>query len=110
MEQGRIAGLGNIAVCEMGWRAGIHPHRSCASLTETEWERLVTAMREHLAYLLEEEDVDEIHYLSEKAATNPFHCYGRAGQHCARCEASIERAVRHGRPSFWCPVCQQDRR
>ena len=106
MEQSRIAGLGNIAVCEMGWRAEVHPHRSCVSLTAEEWNRLVTAMRAHLDYLLREEDVDEIRYLSEGPGPNPFLCYGRAGQHCSRCNERVERAVLAGRPTFWCPGCQ----
>lgn len=72
-------GLGNIVVCEMGWCVGIYFYCLCVFLIEMEWECLVIVMREYLVYLLEEEDVDEIYYFSEKVVTNLFYCYGCVG-------------------------------
>ena len=106
MNQGVIAGLGNIALVEMGFRAKVHPHRLTNALTSVEWDQLAEAMNEHIGYVLQVEDGDEIHYQSEKKGTNPFLCYGRASQPCSWCETPFERTVHRGRPTFFCPTCQ----
>jgi formamidopyrimidine-DNA glycosylase len=106
MDQSVVAGLGNIAVVDIAWRAKIHPHMPCRELTPAQWRRVAAATREHIAHVLGAEDGDEIIYLGEKGAQNPFVVYGRAGQPCLRCTVSIERGVLSGRPSFWCPACQ----
>lgn len=107
MNQRVVAGLGNIAVSELGWRAGVHLHRACDSLSRVEWIRLWEATRDHLSYVLEVEDGDEIEYQSSAGAKNPFLCYGRAGEPCARCSTPLERDTLSGRVTFYCPQCQE---
>jgi formamidopyrimidine-DNA glycosylase len=106
MDQGVIAGLGNIAVIEMGYRARLHPHRPCVALSMDEWNRLAQAMHDHLAYVLDAEDGEEIRYLGESGAQNPFLCYGRAGESCLRCEQDFIRLTLAKRPTHLCPGCQ----
>jgi formamidopyrimidine-DNA glycosylase len=107
MNQHVIAGLGNIALVEIGFRARVHPHRLAGSLKIKEWERIAAAMAEHIAYALGAEDGDEIRYLGESKSTNPFLCYGRAGDGCNHCGTPILRVVWQGRPTFYCPTCQR---
>ena len=107
LDQRALAGLGNIAISEIGWRACVHPHRSCASIRPVEWEALWSATREHLNYVLEVEDEEEIVYLSSAGAKNPFLCYGRAGEPCSRCETPFQRQNLSNRVTFYCPRCQE---
>jgi formamidopyrimidine-DNA glycosylase len=106
MNQKVIAGLGNIALVEMAFRAKLHPHRSCDSLSKTEWTRVSEAMDAHIDYVLNVEDGEEIRYQSEKKSDNPFVCYGRENQPCPACATSFVRVVHRGRPTFYCPTCQ----
>ena len=106
MNQRIIAGLGNIALVEMGYRAKLHPHRKCESLTVREWNRLAKAMNEHIDYVINVEDGEEIHYQSEKKSENPFLCYGRKSQPCPTCGDRFIREVFKGRPTYSCPTCQ----
>jgi len=107
MNQRVIAGLGNIAVSEVGWRAGVHPHRPCASIEDEEWSSLRGAIVDHIHYVLEVDAGDEIVYLSRADAENPFQCYGRRGEPCPRCSAAFERATLAGRATYFCPLCQE---
>jgi len=106
LEQSVVAGLGNIAVVELCWRAAVHPHAPCRDLDLAAWNRVAKAIPEHLNFVLAAEDGDEIAYLGEKGAENPFLVYGRAGQPCPRCATTLEGGALGGRPSVWCPTCQ----
>jgi len=106
LNQRVVAGLGNIAVVELAWRAGVHPHTPCRDVPDVAWSALHDAMLAHLNMVLEEEDSPEIAYMGERDAVNPFLCYGREASPCRRCDAPIERVVLSGRPTFFCPSCQ----
>lgn len=106
LDQKVICGLGNIAVSEVGHRARIHPHRPTSSLTSAEWKRLHRAIGAHLDHSFAAEEDEEIVYLGYAGATNPFLCYGRAGEACPRCGEAMDKGVLGGRATFWCPRCQ----
>ncbi len=106
LDQSVVAGLGNIAVVEVCWRASVHPHAPCTDIAPAAWVRLAAAIRAHLDFVLEVEDGDEITYLGERAASNPFVVYGRARQPCPRCAEALVGESLSGRPSVWCPSCQ----
>jgi formamidopyrimidine-DNA glycosylase len=106
MDQRVIAGLGNIALSEIGWRARVHPHLPCREVSLDAWPRLIDAMREHIAYVLDIEDGDEIVYLGYEGAVNPFVCYGRLDEPCPRCQSTFDKGVLAGRATYWCPSCQ----
>jgi formamidopyrimidine-DNA glycosylase len=106
MDQSLIAGLGNIAVIEIAHRARLHPHVPVRRLATPDLERIVEAIADHIAYVLDAETGDEIAYLGSAGATNPFICYGREGEPCPGCGAPLSRGALGGRPSFWCSQCQ----
>jgi len=108
LDQGRIAGLGNICAVEACFRAGLHPHTPAAELGAEDLERLARGLREHIARTLEIEDGDEIAYVTQ-GGHNPFLVYGREGAPCPRCAAAIARETLAGRPTFTCPRCQPPR-
>lgn len=60
--------------------------------------------------LAEESQPEEITYVEEPGAPNPFKVYARAGEPCPRCKTPIQRIVQGGRSTFSCKKCQPKRR
>jgi formamidopyrimidine-DNA glycosylase len=107
MDQGRLAGLGNIHAAEALFRAGLHPARKPASLSPAEWGKLARAIQATLDYAFElNGEGDEMDYLEEPGTQNPFRIYGRAGEPCRKCKASVESFAQGGRTTHFCPRCQ----
>jgi formamidopyrimidine-DNA glycosylase len=106
MDQERIAGLGNIHAAEALFRAKLHPARVSASLSDDEWKRLSQAIHDGIRFALEVEAGEEIEYVEEPGAENPFLVYGREGEPCTVCGATIGSFDQGGRTTFYCPACQ----
>lgn len=107
MDQERIAGLGNIHAAEALFRAKLHPSRTPPTLTPKEWSALAKGIRETIDFALKHEgDGDEIEYVEEPGAKNPFLIYGRAGTPCRRCKTKVQSFTQGGRTTHFCPHCQ----
>lgn len=108
MDQERIAGLGNIHAAEALFRAKLHPSRTPNSLSAPEWKALTKAISASIAFALNAEDGkgDEIEYVEEPGAKNPFLIYGRAGTPCRQCGTTVENFTQGGRTTHFCPKCQ----
>jgi formamidopyrimidine-DNA glycosylase len=112
LDQGILAGIGNIQASEALYRAGIDPRRPAASLTPGEVRRLATGVRRSLEATLAQFERavgpdGDIAYVEEAGTPNPFAVYDRAGQPCRRCRRGvITRIVQAGRSTFFCPRCQ----
>ena len=109
-DQRLVAGLGNIYLAEALWRARISPLRLAADVTAAEAETLAAAVR---AVLLDAIDAGGSSLRDYRQADgelgyfqHAFAVYGREGEPCPRCGATIARAVQAGRSSFYCPGCQ----
>lgn len=109
MDQKRLAGVGNIYAAEALYLAGVHPWRPSSAVTALEWARIAAGIITTMLESLEREKDDEIRYLQDREASNPFLVYGNAGQGCGRCSTLIERAVQAQRATFWCRLCQPER-
>lgn len=105
MDQGRIAGLGNIQAAEALFRARTRPDRPIDSLGDDAWGRLFEGIRASIAHTLAHTDAHDVVYVRE-GAPNPFLIYGREGSPCPQCAQPIERIVQRGRATFFCPRCQ----
>ncbi|GLQ35669.1 formamidopyrimidine-DNA glycosylase [Amylibacter marinus] len=113
LDQGLVAGLGNIYVCEVLWRAGIHPTTRCTDITQAQASALVPIIRTVLSEAIEAGGSS----LRDHRQTNgdlgyfqhSFAVYGREGEKCRteNCADSILRLVQAGRSSFFCPNCQK---
>ncbi|HYH97360.1 bifunctional DNA-formamidopyrimidine glycosylase/DNA-(apurinic or apyrimidinic site) lyase [Hyalangium sp.] len=106
MDQGRVAGLGNIYAAEALFRSGLHPARKPASLKPEEWERLTQAILETFRSALQQEQGEEPVYLEEKDSENPFLIYGRAGTPCPTCGTKVQSFTQGGRTTHFCSKCQ----
>jgi formamidopyrimidine-DNA glycosylase len=113
LDQRLIAGLGNIYVCEVLFRARINPTRKAKDLSKKRVASLVPIVRDVLneaiaaggSSLKDYRQADgELGYF-QKA----FQAYDRAGQPCQtpKCTGSIARIVQSGRSTFYCPKCQR---
>ncbi len=105
LDQGRVAGLGNICVIEGCFRARLHPHTPAGAVPDDRWAALAEGLLGHIHDTLRHESGDEVAYINE-GGPNPFAVYGREGQGCPDCGGPILRQVLSARPSFLCPACQ----
>lgn len=108
LDQSRIAGLGNIHAAEALFRAKIHPRRKPGSLSDAEWKALSRGIRAAIAFALKQEDGDDIVYVEEPGAKNPFRIYGRAGEPCLDCGTTVKSFSQGGRTTHACPHCQPE--
>lgn len=112
LDQGIIAGIGNIYSDEILFAAGIYPARPANSLGQREWERLAVAIPERLSYFIEVNKMSSEEYLETKGQdyrNTPFlKVYGHEGDPCPVCGNTLCRMVVGGRGSVYCPVCQKD--
>ncbi|MFZ1470033.1 MAG: bifunctional DNA-formamidopyrimidine glycosylase/DNA-(apurinic or apyrimidinic site) lyase [Paracoccaceae bacterium] len=113
LDQHLVAGLGNIYVCEVLFRAGIAPSRLAGDLPAKRVSGLVPIIRDVLAEAIEaggsslrdhRQTSGELGYFQ-----HTFRVYDREGQPCttAGCTGTIGRIVQSGRSSFFCPRCQR---
>lgn len=113
LDQKVVAGLGNIYVCEVLYRAGISPSRSAARISQPR----IAALVPHIRDVLREAIAAGGSSLRDYRQTDgdlgyfqhTFAVYDREDQPChkADCDGAIKRIVQSGRSSFYCPKCQR---
>ncbi|MBB5722303.1 formamidopyrimidine-DNA glycosylase [Loktanella ponticola] len=113
LDQRIVSGLGNIYVCEVLFRAGIHPACKAGQIAAKRVSGLVPIIRAVLeeaiaaggSSLKDYRQADgELGYFQ-----HGFQVYDREGDPCVNpdCTAQITRIVQSGRSSFFCPQCQR---
>ena len=119
LDQHRIAGLGNIYVCEALWRAKLSPERAAGTLARPDGGPTPAATRlaEAIRAVLDEAIAAGGSTLRDHTRTDGslgyfqhrFAVYDREGEPCPRqsCAGVIGRIVQSGRSTFFCPVCQK---
>ena len=111
LDQSGIAGLGNIYVDEACYQAGIRPTRRAHRLTRRERLALHGAIRSVLAAAITNRGttVDDYRDLWNVAGSHQekLRVYGRGGEPCLRCGATLRRTVVAGRGTVYCSRCQR---
>ncbi|KQI73796.1 5-hydroxymethyluracil DNA glycosylase [Loktanella sp. 5RATIMAR09] len=113
LDQRIVSGLGNIYVCEVLFRAGIHPARKAGRISAARVASLVPLIRDVLSEAIAaggsslrdyRQSDGELGYFQ-----HVFQVYDRAGKPCVThgCDKTITRIVQSGRSSFFCPQCQR---
>lgn len=113
LNQGIVAGLGNIYVCEALFRAGLSPRRKAGRIAPARAAALVPVIRRVLSEAIEaggsslrdfRQADGELGYFQHR-----FDVYGREGRPCRKpgCGGTVVRIVQSGRSSFYCPRCQR---
>jgi formamidopyrimidine-DNA glycosylase len=96
LDQGVIAGVGNLLADETLWQARISPLRPAGELSVEELDRLRRALRAATRSAIRKGGVH----------TGAFIAHRVRGGCCPRCGATLARATVGGRTTFWCPVEQ----
>ena len=116
LDQRTVAGLGNIYVCEILFRAGVSPRRTAASVAgksgvSKRVERLTGATHDVIVEAIDAGGSSISDFVSVVGAlgyfTRSHQVYGREGEPCMQCNTTIRRIVQSGRSTFYCPKCQQ---
>jgi formamidopyrimidine-DNA glycosylase len=100
MDQRLIAGLGNLMVDEIAWRARVDPRTPVGRLSRRRVERLWRAMDEVVRESLPTGRVPPL----EGWLTG---VRDARGAHCPRCGSRLRRATVAGRTTVWCGRCQR---
>lgn len=112
MDQGVVAGLGNIYATEALFEAGIRPQRAAKSLSREDCARLVKAIKRLLALAVElrGSTLEDTAYLDPLGQAGSFQnhvaVYGRKVGKCGHALKATKKPIA-GRTSMFCPVCQK---
>ena len=111
LDQTLVAGLGNIYVDEVLWRAQVHPTRPSKNLTRAEATAIHDQTIEVLGQAVEKGGSTIRTYTNafgEDGTMQDFHqVYDKTGEACSRCGAIIEKIQLGGRGTHFCPKCQR---
>ncbi len=112
MDQGFVAGIGNLYADEILFAARLRFDRGADGLSAAEVRRLYGAMRSILdaaigrrgSSLADEQYRDVFGAVGDYQSRHQV--YGREGEACPRCGKTIVRVKSAGRSTFLCPRCQ----
>ncbi|HAW59842.1 MAG TPA: formamidopyrimidine-DNA glycosylase, partial [Actinobacteria bacterium] len=111
MEQKFISGLGNIYSDEVLHYAGVQPTRDVSTLMEQEKELIYEGIQTILPAALKHRGSSVDLYVDIYGRQGQYvphlQVYGREGESCYRCGASIKRIRLGGRSAHFCPNCQR---
>ncbi|NEP00664.1 MAG: DNA-formamidopyrimidine glycosylase [Symploca sp. SIO2E9] len=110
LDQGLVAGVGNIYADEALFMSGIRPQTPCAALNAEQIECLRLAIIEVLQKSIEVGGTTFSNFLNVQGVNGNYSgvawVYGRTGKHCRVCGTPIENLKLAGRSSHFCPKCQ----
>jgi formamidopyrimidine-DNA glycosylase len=106
LDQGFIAGVGNIYSDEALHRARIHPLTPANAIDEEHAVLLLGAIRETLAEGIRRNGASIDWVYRGGDFQNYFRVYQRTGEPCPVCGTAIERQVIGQRSAHFCPTCQ----
>jgi len=113
LDQGVVAGLGNIYVCESLYGSGLSPRRLARTVAGERAERLATAIRDVLERAITAGGSSLRDYVQASGELGYFQhqwaVYGKEGEPCpgCDCDSGIRRIVQSGRSTFYCAKRQR---
>jgi len=111
MDQGKVAGIGNIYISEILFESGILPIRPANKISKPERKKLFRAIKKILSKALELRGTSDSDYRDTAGAPGKFQevlkVYRRTGKKCPRCGTIIQREKIGQRGTFFCSVCQK---
>ena len=111
LDQTILAGLGNIYVSEILFRAKVHPSKEAGKIGRKKLGDIVQHTRGLLTEAIEHNGttISDYRRVDEKSGEfqNFLQVYGREGEACRNCGREVEKVVIGGRSSFYCRKCQK---
>lgn len=110
MDQRLLAGIGNIYMAEILFRAGLSPFRKGRSLNRREAGILYSSLQSTLRAAISEGG-STIHSFTREDGRNGGYqklhlVYGREGEPCFQCGLPIQKVVLEARSLYYCSSCQ----
>jgi formamidopyrimidine-DNA glycosylase len=110
LDQGVVAGIGNIYADESLFRANINPLRPAQSLTLAELDTLTTVIQSTLSRAIALGGSTLRDYTDSRGVNGNYQeeawVYARKGAPCRICGTPVERIRLAGRSTHFCPHCQ----
>ncbi|PID28003.1 MAG: 5-hydroxymethyluracil DNA glycosylase [Candidatus Cloacimonadota bacterium] len=108
LEQKTVAGLGNIYVCELLYRAGISPEKKADSLKTNELQKITEKTKEVLKEAVRENGTTISDYARVDEKKGNFQNFLRVYQKnfCPK-NHKISKIKQAGRSTYFCPECQK---
>jgi formamidopyrimidine-DNA glycosylase len=114
LDQSVIAGLGNIYVDEVLFRARLHPETRADRLTKKKALEVAGHAKDVLVEATRLGGTTIRSYVSSLGVTGRFQnelsVHGRKGEPCPLCQSAIVKITVGGRGTYLCPVCQKKAR
>jgi formamidopyrimidine-DNA glycosylase len=110
LDQGFVAGVGNIYADEALWRSRLHPLRGAATLRPPDEARLHRELRAILAEAVERRGSSIDDYTApdgDGSMQERLDVYQRTSEPCPRCGRPIRRIVVGARATHFCSWCQR---
>jgi formamidopyrimidine-DNA glycosylase len=111
MDSRVVVGVGNIYANESLFRAGIRPTTRANRVSLARLARLVEAVRATLTEAIAKGGSTLRDYVGSSGEPGRFqadyYVYGRAGEPCRICSATIRLVRLGGRATTYCPICQR---
>ncbi len=111
MDSAIMSGVGNIYACDGLFEAGIDPRRPASSLSKTEMEKLLTALKYVINQGIELGGATIKNYVNVEGLSggyqNVIRVYGKENIACPKCQQKIIRIKQGGRSTFFCSNCQK---
>lgn len=112
LDQGVVAGIGNIYADEILYNARIHPRRKANTLSKREWKALYEAIKKNLSDGVAHRGTTVRLYrdVLDRAGHHQdyLRVFERQGEPCPGCEGEVVREKVGGRPTHYCPGCQPE--
>ncbi|MFZ5890998.1 MAG: bifunctional DNA-formamidopyrimidine glycosylase/DNA-(apurinic or apyrimidinic site) lyase [Myxococcota bacterium] len=111
LDQGVLAGVGNIYADEALFLARVHPLRAARSLTRPECDAIMAAVKRVMKRSIKTGGSSISDYVRPDGSDGGYQSerrvYARTGEPCKRCRTPIERIVVGQRSTHFCPQCQR---
>lgn len=108
MDQKNVAGIGNVYIQDILFRAKLHPARKIEDIEEGERHRLFLVIRENLGEAAELGGIPyERDLYNQPGRFSRFLVGYKPGQPCPECGTLIGQIRVAGTKSFFCPNCQK---
>ncbi len=112
LDQGVVAGVGNIYADEALFQAQLYPGLRGRDLDDPSADRLRRAIAAVLKRAISRRGSTIRDYVGGSGLKGgyqeEFRVYGRTGQPCPRCQTPIARMRLAGRSTHYCPACQKE--